>query len=173
MVLKHEAEDGICGRFRRRHSPCPSEASNLAPSLVSPPPPWVWPKVKATITDMRKKNHSLRYRCKLFILFPKKSSSLCRSERRGELQYLVIFGSLGQVKGGIDFGGALLTEGRQLEGNRLGQAITRFQLQRGRLSWDLVEVSEEICPKLQLKRGRLVPFPFAVCYNWGRDNMYG
>lgn len=55
MVLKHEAEDGICGRFRRRHSPCPSEASNLAPSLVSPPPPWVWPKVKATITDMRKK----------------------------------------------------------------------------------------------------------------------
>lgn len=157
MVLKHEAEDGICGRFRRQRSLCPSEASNLAPSLVSPPPPWVWPKVEATITDMKKK-HSLGYRCKLFILFPKKSSSLCRSESRGELQYLVIFGSLGQVKGGIDFGGALLAEGRQLEGNRLGQAVTRFQLQRGRLSWDLVEVSEEICPKLHLKRGRLAPW---------------
>lgn len=116
------------------------------------------------------KKHSLRYKCKLFILFPKKSSSLCRSERRGELQYLVIFGSLGQVKGGIDFGGALLTEGRQLEGNRLGQAVTRLQLQRGRLSWDLVEVSEEICPKLQLKRG-LVPCPFVVYVTTGEETI--
>lgn len=69
-------------------------------------------------------------------------------------QYLVIFGALGQVKGGIDFGSALLTERRQLEGDWLSQAVTRLQLQLGRLSWDLVEVSEEICPKLQFKRRR-------------------
>lgn len=44
-VLQHEWETGIGGMFRRRRSPCPSGASNLAPSLVSPPLPWVWPKV--------------------------------------------------------------------------------------------------------------------------------
>lgn len=55
-----EAEDGICGMFRRRRSPCPSEASNLAPSLVSPPPPSVWPKVEVTVIVM--KQHSFRNR---------------------------------------------------------------------------------------------------------------
>lgn len=42
----------IDGTFRRWHSLCPSEASDLAPSLVSLPPPWVWPGVKATITHL-------------------------------------------------------------------------------------------------------------------------
>ncbi len=69
---------------------------------------------------------------------------------------LVIFCSLGQVKGGIDFGRAQLTERRQLEGDWLSQAITRLQLQLGRLGWDLVEVSEDTCPKLQLTSVRVV-----------------
>lgn len=132
MVLKHDAEDGICERFRRQHSPCPSEASNLAPSLVSPPPPWAWPAIKATKADMKQE-----------IWFSEQLPSLRRGEHRGELRYLVTFGSLGKVKGGIDFGGELLAEGWQLEGSWLSQAVTRLQLQQGRLGWDLVEVSDE------------------------------
>lgn len=57
---------------------------------------------------------------------------------------LFIFGSLGQVKGGIDFSSAQLSERRQLEWDWLSQAVTRLQLQLGRLSWDLVEVYEAI-----------------------------
>lgn len=110
-----DTEDGICRMFRRRRSLCPSEASNLAPSLVSSPPPWVWPKVKWTIKVMRQ--HSFWNRCELFRWFPALG---------GELQYLVVFGPLGQIKGGVDFSGALLTKGRQLEGNRLSQTITRL-----------------------------------------------
>lgn len=72
----------------------------------------------------------------------------------GEPQYLVVFGPLGQVKGGVDLGSAQLAERRQLEGDRLGQAVTRLQLQLGSLNRDLVEVSEEIWPKLQFKRGQ-------------------
>lgn len=52
MLLMHKAESrNHCG-FRRRHIQCPSEASNLAPSMASPPPPWVWPKIKAAVTDI-------------------------------------------------------------------------------------------------------------------------
>lgn len=58
--------------------------------------------------------------------------------------YLIIFGSFGEVKGGVNFSGALLAEGRHLKGDRFRQAVTRLQLQLGRLSWDLVEVSEEL-----------------------------
>lgn len=67
-----------------------------------------------------------------------------------ELKYLVIFGPLGQVKGGIDFRCALLAEGRQLERYRLSQTVARLQLQLGWLSWDLVEVSGHM-PKIAIK----------------------
>lgn len=72
-------------------------------------------------------------------------------------QYLVVFGSLGQVKSGVDFCWTLLTEGWQLEGNWLGQAVTCLQLQVGWFSRDLVEVSEEICQKSAVIEGKLCP----------------
>lgn len=56
----------------------------------------------------------------------------------------VIFGSLSQVKGGIDVSSALLAEGRELKRDRLNQAVTRLQFQHRGLSWDLVEVYEAI-----------------------------
>lgn len=58
-------------------------------------------------------------------------------------QYLVVFGSLGQIEGGIDFSSALLTDRRQLERDRLSKTITGLQLQLGGLSWDLMKVSKE------------------------------
>lgn len=61
-----------------------------------------------------------------------------------ELRDLVIFGTLGQVKGAIHLWRALLAEGRQLESNWLHQAITGLQLQQRWLHWDFVEISEEI-----------------------------
>lgn len=70
----------------------------------------------------------------------------CGSENKqkileGELYDLVIFGSLGQVKGGINFWSTLLTGGRQFKGDWLDQAIVCLQLELGRFRWDLVEVS--------------------------------
>lgn len=56
-------------------------------------------------------------------------------------QYLVVFGSLGQIEGGVDFSCALLTDRRQLKGDWLSQTITGLQLQLGGLGWDLMEVS--------------------------------
>lgn len=66
---------------------------------------------------------------------------------------LVIFGSFGQVEGGIDLRSALLAEGRQLEGDRLSQPIAGLQLQLGRLSRDLMEVYEAIFSLALLQRG--------------------
>lgn len=89
-----------------------------------------------------------------------------------KLQYLVVFGSLGQVKSGVDFSWTLLTKGRQLEGNWLGQAITCLQLQVGWFSRDLVEVSEEMCQKSTVIEGMICPFSNLVCYNKRRHNKY-
>lgn len=61
--------------------------------------------------------------------------------------YLVIFGTLGQVKGRIYLWCALLAEGRQLKSHWLHQAITGLQFQQRCLSWDFVEISERISPK--------------------------
>lgn len=55
--------------------------------------------------------------------------------------YLLILGPLGEVKGGIDIRCALVTDGRELEGNGLCQAVAGLQLQRWRLCWNLVEIS--------------------------------
>lgn len=65
-----------------------------------------------------------------------------------ETQYLLIFGSLRQVKSGVDFRGTLLTEGGQLKGHRLSQAVTRLQLELRRLCGNLVEVSAQNVPKV-------------------------
>lgn len=75
----------------------------------------------------------------------------------GERRYLVVFGALGQVEGGVGFGGALLAERRQLEGDRLRQAVARFQLQQGRVGGDLLEVSEGESPSKvsHYRRGRV------------------
>lgn len=88
-----------------------------------------------------------------------------------KLQYLVVFGSLGQVKSGVDFSWTLLTEGRQLEGNWLSQAVTCLQLQVGWFSRDLVEVSEEMCQTSTVIEGMIYPFPNLV-YNRRRHNKY-
>lgn len=58
--------------------------------------------------------------------------------------YLLVFGPLGEVKGSVDFRGALLAERWELKRDWLGKAITGLQLQLGRLGWDLVEVSGEM-----------------------------
>lgn len=73
-----------------------------------------------------------------------------------ETQYLLIFGSLRQVKSGVDFRGTLLTEGGQLKGHRLSQAVTRLQLELRRLCGNLVEVSAQMCQK-SWKEGKRQP----------------
>lgn len=88
-----------------------------------------------------------------------------------KLEYLVVFGSLGQVKSGVDFSWTLLTEGRQLEGNWLSQAVTCLQLQVGWFSRDLVEVSEEMCQKSAVIEGMIYPFPNLVYVITGEDTI--
>lgn len=78
---------------------------------------------------------------------------MCRHKACVALRYLLVFGSLGQVKGGVDLSGALLAKRRKLERDRLGQAIARLQLQLGCLGRDLVEVSEEIAIIKGRRRG--------------------
>lgn len=55
--------------------------------------------------------------------------------------YLVVFGSLCQIEGGVDLRSALLTERRQLEGDGLSQTVARLHVQLWRLSRDFMEVS--------------------------------
>lgn len=55
--------------------------------------------------------------------------------------HLVVFGSLSQIEGGVDFRGALLADGGHLESDWLSQAVAGLQLQLGRLGRDFVEVS--------------------------------
>lgn len=65
--------------------------------------------------------------------------------------YFVTFLALGQIKRGVDLGGALLTERRELESDGLSQAVTCFQFQLRRLRWNLVEVSEDEEQKFDLR----------------------
>uniref|UniRef100_A0A8C6X0E9 Uncharacterized protein n=1 Tax=Neogobius melanostomus TaxID=47308 RepID=A0A8C6X0E9_9GOBI len=52
------------------------------------------------------------------------------------------------VERGVHLRSALLPQGRQLEGHRLGQTITGLKLQRRGLSWHLVEIDshESVLP---------------------------
>lgn len=83
----------------------------------------------------------------------------------GPPRYLVIFGPLGQVKGGVDFRSALLAEGRQLEGDWLSQAVTGLQLELGRLHRDLMEVSEEVGHKSRLQGNNICMQQFTSAGN--------
>lgn len=84
------------------------------------------------------------------------SSQFHTAQPGHETQYLLIFGSLRQVKSGVDFRGTLLTEGGQLKGHRLSQAVTRLQLELRRLCGNLVEVSAQMCQKSR-KEGKRQP----------------